>query len=379
MTTTRYQRGSIRVQHGRVYGSWRGEPGPDGKRKRMSVYLGEVKRGKSKADWRDALRTHLDRYYQGLRVGVPVDATLRVFVEGVFLPAHQSAWAPNTSQALIAALRKHVLEPLGERTLTSIIKADIVGRLTEMRNAGYKVATIRVVKWLLYSIFEEAADNDLVPKNPTRRVKVAGAAQAEQTRPLTEAEVHKIYTATEGAVRLWWRLAIGCGMRPGEVAALRRNDVGSELRIDEAHERGSYKTTKTRKVRFAPLPASLAAELQDHLAATAGGPADPLLPDPWGRPMSHDWMRRYIQIPVAAATGIADLTLRQARTTCATLLRADVADVAAVLGHATARTTLDHYRRTISDRQVAAAEELDKRLVGGKRKRARVIQFTRSA
>lgn len=125
MTTTRYQRGSIRVQHGRVYGSWRGEPGENGKRKRMSVYLGEVQRGKSKADWRDALRTHLDRYYQGLRVGVPVDATLRVFVESVFLPAHQSAWAPNTSQALMAALRKHVLDPLGDRQLTSITKAEI--------------------------------------------------------------------------------------------------------------------------------------------------------------------------------------------------------------------------------------------------------------
>jgi hypothetical protein len=43
---TRYQRGTIRVRDGKVYGEWRGEPDDTGKRPHKSALLGKAKAGK---------------------------------------------------------------------------------------------------------------------------------------------------------------------------------------------------------------------------------------------------------------------------------------------------------------------------------------------
>jgi integrase len=58
-----------------------------------------------------------------------------------------------------------------------------------------------------------------------------------------------------------WRIMILCGLRPGETVALRRNDVGTMLRVDEAFECRQFGPPKNRKSRLIPLPPDLRKEL----------------------------------------------------------------------------------------------------------------------
>jgi integrase len=165
--------------------------------------------------------------------------TLLEFIQGVYLRSQESGWATSTRVAVRSALKRHVLHLLGPRSLTSILKNDIVTRLNEMRAAGYAKRSIGFVRWLLYSVFEEAIYKDLVSKTPVRRIPLKNIPDSEETRPLSEDEVRRVFNAAEGKARLCWRLLIGCGLRPGELSALGRNDVISTgLRVDEAYESG---------------------------------------------------------------------------------------------------------------------------------------------
>jgi integrase len=62
------------------------------------------------------------------------------------------------------------------------------------------------------------------------------------------------------------------------------------------------------------------------------------------------------------ASGIADLTFRQLRTTFGTLFEGDVKDLQTVMGHHSAAFTMDTYRKPLEARAAAATEDLDKRL-----------------
>ena len=369
MTKSRYQRGSIRVKSGTVYGEWRGEP-KDGKRPHLSVQLGQADdlnaRGRklTKNEWRDLLRPHIERYYETLRAPAEVNVGMTVadFIAQVYLPAHEPGWAKTSKAALCSNLRVQVLNPLGKLALSAVQKNTIVQRLNEMRAQGKTKSTIKTTKWLLHSIFEEAIDNDLMDKTPVRRIRLTNIPDCEETRPLTEDEVRRLFASTEGLARLAWRTMIGCGLRPGEVAALRRNDVGETLRVDEALELGEFGPTKTRKVRFVPIPATLRAELEARLREIAPGAKALVFTLPSGEPMTRDFMYQHIQQAARAAAGIPDLKLRMARTTFATLLSGDIKDLQGLMGHANPEMTLKHYKKAINSRQAAAVEELDERL-----------------
>ena len=369
MTKSRYQRGSIRVKSGTVYGEWRGEP-KDGKRPHLSVQLGRTDelnaRGRklTKNEWRDKLRPHIERYYETLRAPAEVNAGMTVadFVREVYLPAHEPGWAKTSKAALGSNLKVQILQPLGKLQLSAIQKNVIVQRINEMRASGKTKSTIKTTKWLLHSIFEEALDNDLLEKTPVRRIRLTNIPDCEETRPLTEDEVRRLFATTVGLPRLAWRIMIACGLRPGEMAALRRNDVGEALRVDEALELGEFGPTKTRIIRFVPIPESLRAELDARLREIEPGAKALLFAMPSGEPMTKDFMYEHIQKAARQAAGIPDLKLRMARTTFATLLVGDIKDLQGLMGHANPEMTLKHYRKVISSRQAAAVEELDERL-----------------
>lgn len=379
---TRYQQGAIRFRDHKVIGEWRGEPAaPGAKRPHLSITLGaRSKYPDSKALARrkalEDLQPHIQAYYRSLS-GPQVTPSMTVgdFVEQVYLPAHRPGWAPNTLQSLTSQLNQHILKPLGSMQLTAIGKANIVERINELRAAGYSKRTIRIVKWMLGSIFEEAIDNDLVQRTPVRRLQLRGLPDGEETRPLTEDEVRLLMSATAGRDRLIWSIMLLCGLRVGEVCALRRNDVGPQLRVDQSYGRG-FKAPKNNRTRWQPIPPGLRADLEAWLREQVGPEAQALLfTRPDGAPISEPWLYDHVLRPTKAATGIEDLQLRAARTTYATLLQGDVADVQELMGHADPEMTLKHYRKGIPERQVHAVEALEHRLtarprlkvVGGKR------------
>ena len=97
------------------------------------------------------------------------------------------------------------------------------GRLPD---AGKGRGLIEGVLARLHSIFEEACDNDFVPKNPCRKIEVPRCKPAGDTRSLTEEEVRKLWDATTGRDYLAWRVMILTGARRGLGAGPARPDIG---------------------------------------------------------------------------------------------------------------------------------------------------------
>ena len=141
-------------------------------------------------------------------------------------------------------------------------------------------------------------------------------------------------------------VAIQTGLRVSELTTLTRSSVhlgtGAHVRC-----RG-----KGRKERVTPLRSDARAVLQAWLAEHDAPDSAPLFPDPAGRPLTRDAIRRIIDRHVAAAAGrcpsigAKTITPHTLRHTCAmTLLRhgIDTATIALILGHEDIRTTYSAY------------------------------------
>ena len=114
---------------------------------------------------------------------------------------------------------------------------------------------------IINSIFQIAADNDLIEKNPCRNVKLPNGKPKQQRRSLTPKEQElflKIIDKHEKGIM--FAVSLACGLRPGEVRALQWQNLNlknATLKVDKAVEKGTN-TLKTPKsasgVRTVPIP-----------------------------------------------------------------------------------------------------------------------------
>jgi integrase len=215
------------------------------------------------------------------------------------------------------------------------------------------------------AIMEYALENELIKRNPARGVLLPVKMRAPaRTAPYTIDEARTILAALHGSDRLMIAIMLFCGVRPGEVLALRCGDVNDPfLVIDESTDGGGrYKATKTRRTRYVAIPSGLLAQLRAHVASSTGEPDEPLFPGQHNRAL---WtVGGFLRHIGRALNGrIAGFNLRRLRATCATYLDADVADRRDLLGHTSETTTLNHYISGVPERQIAAVDRLEKQFV----------------
>jgi integrase len=302
--------------------------------------------------------------------------TLAQFWQSVFRPVRSRSWQLNTTRAFDTTWNLYVGPQLGSLTLNSISKSTVELHLCKLADAGKGYSTLRGAHRLISSLLLDAVDNDLIPKNPAKKVRIPQCREPIEVRSLTLEEVRLLWDSTSGRDYLMWRLLLLTGLRKGELLALTRTDVqGDVLCIDETVEPGGVregtkgtKKGERRKIRYAPLPASLKAELDQWLAEHD---SHLLFPNLEGRAYRMN-SNNIAYVMKRGKAIIPGLTFRQCRTTFATLFEGDLKDVQAILGHATAQFTADRYKKSISDRQAQSVEALDKRV------RAKVVEIKKA-
>ncbi len=141
-----------------------------------------------------------------------------------------------------------------------------------------------------------------------------------------------------------------CGLRWGEVTALKRADLDfdrARINVKAAVERvgRTYKLgpTKTHEVRSVPASPPVLAILRDRVGSTA--------PDRLVFPGADGFLKNYefrkVFDPAATRAGLKGLAPHELRHTCASLAirnaRASIKAVQTMLGHKTATMTLDTY------------------------------------
>lgn len=253
--------------------------------------------------------------------------------------------------------------PIADMPLDKIQKMHVEAWVRTLNEQGYSANSVKLALWTVRSVFEDAVENDLIAKNPARRVLPPRAAPKETPR-FSDDETAALMTAG-GPLGLPIRLLLLCGLRRGELIALRVEDVDLGARllvVDESVDDEGYKCTKTRKVRVAPLPPGLASELAEHIRTCSRAGREPLLVNPhtgnrWGG------FRLCENIKTAAeSVGVADAYPRRFRTTFASLIEADIADVQAILGHGDSAMTLAHYKRSVQDRARRSVDDFEAKM-----------------
>ena len=305
-----------------------------------------------------------DQMLREMRQGGPKadgGITLAEFWRTVYEPIRSRKWTGHTPTLIAGLWRNHIEPELGAVPLKDITKAMIQIHLGKLVDAQLGQVMIDAIRIRLHSILEEAADNENIPKNPARKVETPACKKTEETRSLTEAEVHWLWDGSTGRDYLIWRVLILTGIRIGEVLPLERTDLGPDgLKINKAYVDGRVKLPKWNKARLAAIPDSLRSELEEWLTTH-----DERLMFPSAQGTVHCRGSKAVQEiqDRGRALGIPDLTFRQCRTTFASLFEGDEADRTSIMGHHSTQFTLERYRKPIMERRQRAVEALDKRLL----------------
>jgi len=271
-------------------------------------------------------------------------------------------------------LKCYLLPSLGSMLLSEITAENIRDFIQNMENQGYAASTIKSACRLLSAALFVAQDEGYIQRNPCRRIRVFDAGQNMQ-RVLSREEQGKIRHESENPQALPALFSLYMGLRLGEVCALKWSDVDwknqtitirrtaqriAKLRADGTSGKtmlmiGPPKSLKSRRVL--PIPAFLFKKLQNMYSAAVSEfifgydcrPADP-------RRIQRQFKR------IAKNLSILDVhfhTLRHSFATRLLELGVDIKTISVLLGHASAKITLDFYAHSLFSEQRSAIHLLE--------------------
>lgn len=247
-------------------------------------------------------------------------------------------------------------EHFGDAPIEAITRLQVEQLVSQYQEAGKSVRRVSYLLMVCRSVFEEAIEEDLVSRDPAKRVKPRGKA-AKERRAIPEREYRRLEAAVGShEYEALWLLSLA-GLRRSEVLGLKWSDLDLEARTltvqrgrvevggrgkellgaESSTEVGEPKTSNG--LRMLPIPSSILEALKrlrtvqmrdlglghvrdGFVAVNAVG--QPLRPEVY----SDEWKQ------LLAGAEIGDYTLHEARHTSVTRAReAGVPDHAVAQWH----------------------------------------------
>lgn len=288
---------------------------------------------------------------------------------------------PTTYARYEQNVRRHIIPSLGGMKLKNLAPSHIRALYREKLDEGLSGRTVQYVHVTLHKALKQAAADGLTPRNAAANV-TAPRPQKKEIHPLAPEQARLLLEAARGdRFEALYVLAVHCGLRQGELLALKWQDVDLEAGMLQVRRTLSItkdgptfnppKTAKGR--RRIGLTTAAEAALKDHLRrqiaeVEALGDAYEdqglVFPGERGQPMrpwsltGGPYLRLLERAELPKSTRFHDL-----RHTCATLLLCEGVHpklVQELLGHATIAITLDTYSHvlpSLGDRATRAMEE----------------------
>lgn len=268
----------------------------------------------------------------------------------------------------------HLLPALGQCCMAQLTPKVIHDFVCDLEKSGLAVSTIRGIFRLLSSSMRFAVEEGAIRKNPCVRIRIRSAEAAEQ-RVLSRPEQERLRQAADADSNLPALLSLYTGMRLGEVCALKWSDIDWEKgtltvrrtvqRVARLPNSGNDRKTmlmigspkSMRSQRVLPIPEFLqerlrclhhAAFASDYVFSTTPAAAEP-------RTIQRRFQRLMKTVGIS---GAHFHTLRHSFATRLLELGVDIKTVSALLGHCSAKTTLDFYMHSLLERQREAMERL---------------------
>jgi len=326
--------------------------------------------------------------------GLPTDPTFAQVWQR-YRTLKSSSWSNATRKAVVSvfetappkegreakARRPSVLELIGSRQVSALTPDPIQQLLNNMGEAGYSYSAVKKARTYISAALEYAVGERIIPVNPATRVELPGAKlRRPSKRAYSLDEMRRLLSAARSvSVRehLIVRIFYVCGLRPGELFALRVDDVEPKLlRIDEAlkeTEKGADRIGETKTSSsnaYVAISDDLYTEIKLWLRIRniadpyhrnrRLAPNDLLFPTEVGTPYRiGNYLKRILK-PIAAKAGVLDMTYRALRRTFATEFQrhGSPKDAQTQLRHSKLEMT-GWYMREIPESVRAAVAEMD--------------------
>ncbi|WP_234320447.1 tyrosine-type recombinase/integrase [Streptomyces sp. SBT349] len=196
--------------------------------------------------------------------------------------------APKTRQGQEQRVRLHILPHLGDLALTKVTPAELRSYIAQLASTVASVDYRRGILAELSGILETAVDDRRIVGNPMRSKSVRWPKASKEPREAWPLETAlRVRSLIGERYRITVELGLGCGLRQGEVFGVGPEDIDwvrgilhVRRQVQPLNGRLYYALTKGGKVRTVDMPASVAAELERHIAHYP--PVKVQLP--WGEP-----------------------------------------------------------------------------------------------
>jgi integrase len=291
-----------------------------------------------------------------------------------FCTVKSGFWSKKTKEDLNYLFGKHVLPVLGHQPLGKVTYTSLQLLVNRLAADGYGETTVTRTRTYIKACFEYALDEDLVIKNPARKLEIPTIQKDVCERFLSLEEIGALLSEAEPREHLVLHILAACGLRPAEVLVLRIEDFdGTKLRIDEAlkdREKNEARIgrTKTKSSNSSvPTPPDLSREITGWIAAhpERANPRAFLFPNRRKTPYSvGNYLKRHLK-PLAERVGIHDLTHQAFRRTSSTHIQdvvESVKDLQGHLRHTNPQTTLKHYTKVIPESLRTAVAALGQKI-----------------
>ena len=276
-----------------------------------------------------------------------------------YLRSRMATWevlTQKTNKSLIKAIR----ERFGELKVEAVTKQALQEWLNELainRSKSY----LGQITGHLRTLFSEALEERQIDHNPAKHL-LRPKTKKSSERFLSMTECYRLLAACDGRDHLILTMFLICGLRPGELFAIRVKDVHLEfvdgqpewrLRIDETlHEGRARDRTKTEESDgWVVLPEPLAAEIHSWIneRAIASYPDELLFLSKRGHAIhAGNYLKRDLA-RIAKRAKLSGVTHQVLRRTTGTHFQkhGNIKDTQGHMRHTDPETTLRHYQKVI--------------------------------
>lgn len=269
-------------------------------------------------------------------------------------------------------LKKYILPIVGELPLNEF-NPEVCQKLVDQLEKSLSNSSVHVVFQVFSKCLKAAYKDELIAINPLESV-VLPKKQNKKVRALTKFEQKRLEKAAveSGEKGLPVLLALYTGLRIGEIAALKWQDIDLEeqliqvshtfQRVPAIYEvRGTQlvmTSAKTeRSARIVPIGEKMASLLAEQKAKATGSYVFSVKNQP-----CEPRLLTYYFHKVRSKAGLDHIHFHQLRHSFATRcleLKADIPSVSAILGHSSAKTTLDFYADAMLEQRMNVIYEVE--------------------
>lgn len=294
-------------------------------------------------------------------------------------------WSTNTVATYTLIVDRHIVPHVGRREARALTSSQ-VQRWIDGRTGKVSPSVLQSARTILSGAYREAIRLGQVTTNPVTGVKVPPRERVD--RPLWDAtQIRAVLAQASGDLLMhaWYLLALTTGMRPGELRALRWEDIDLDRGVvtvrrsmtrDARFRQVVGSTTKTGRARSVAIPDVTATALrllrddQDRRRKAMARWADaPVVFDRGdGHPVPQQTLHNR-HVAMCEAAKVPRIRMHDLRHAAATqMLEAGVSlkVVSDVLGHASIATTADIYVDIADAAKADAANALASAIAGNR-------------